>query len=213
MSIVNLFPTPILRTQMPNYNCEDFKRRLEPVFHQHDESVATGAELSGTGLEISTSTHGILFIHKQPELADVFDFINENIEAFWKEMKFVENPGIHYSWANKYYKGGYAKMHNHSPYLISGVFYVYQESDEMGNIYFQDPNEALLCTQPQNDERKLSQNSTVLQVRTGELILFPSYLKHGTYPNKTDIPRISIAFDVGFKGLDMFMKLQKRLNV
>lgn len=209
MSIVNLFPTRIYRVTMPNYDHADFMRRLEPYFHQFNEESATYAELSGTGKEISTSTHGMLYLHKDKELSDVWNFINEHIEIYWNELGLVASPGVHYSWANKYSKGGYAIMHNHSPYFISGCFYVYKESDEQGNIYFQDPNEALQSTLPQNDDFKLSQNSVEVSTRTGELVLFPSWLKHGVKPNKTDVPRISMAFDVGYRGMDLFIKLRK----
>jgi uncharacterized protein (TIGR02466 family) len=212
MSIVNLFPTKIFKTNMPGYDCENFKRRLEPFFHQFDEKTATYAELSGTGKEISTSTNGMLFLHKEKILSDVFDYINVQVEIYWKNLGLVETPGIHYSWANKYNKGGFAKMHNHSPYFVSGCFYVDKVSDDQGNIYFQDPNEALMSTLPQTDDFKLSQNTINLSTYTGDLVLFPSWLKHGVHENKTDIPRISIAFDVSYKGMETFMKLQKRLN-
>lgn len=209
MSIVNLFPTRIFKTVMPNYDCQDFMRRLEPYFHQFDEKSATYAELSGTGKEISTSTHGILYLHKEKNLADVWTFINEQIDIYWDELGLVEKPGVHYSWANKYNKGGHAIMHQHSPYFVSGCFYVYKESDEQGNIYFQNPNEALSATMPQNDDFKLSQNCQEVSTRTGDLVLFPSWFKHGVRENKTDIPRISIAFDVGYRGMDVFLRVQK----
>lgn len=212
MSIVNLFPTKIFKTSMPNYDCEGFKRRLEPFFHQFDEKTATYAELSGTGKEISTSTNGMLFLHKEKSLSDVFDYINSQVEIYWKELGLVGSPGIHYSWANKYSKGGYAKMHNHSPYFVSGCFYVDKTSDEQGNIYFQDPNEALMSTLPQNDEFKLSQNTISVSTYTGDLVLFPSWFKHGVYENKTETPRISIAFDVSYRGMDVLMSLQKQKN-
>lgn len=210
MSIVNLFPTRIYRATMPDYDHVDFMRRLEPFFHQFDKDTATYAELSGTGKEISTSTNGMLFLHKEKILSDVWDFINQHIEVYWKELGLVQSPGIHYSWANKYNNGGHAIMHNHSPYFISGCFYVYKESDEQGNIYFQDPNEALASTLPQDDEHKLSQNCQEISTRTGELILFPSWLKHGVRPNETEVPRLSLAFDVSYRGMDVLMKLQKK---
>lgn len=210
MSILNLFPVSVYKTTMVDYDHEDFMRRLEPFFHQFDEKTATYAELSGTGKEISTSTNGMLYLHKEPILSDVWDFVNNQIEIYWKELGLVESPGIHYSWANKYSNGGHAIMHNHSPYFVSGCFYVYKESDDQGNIYFQNPNEALMSTLPQDDEHKLSQNCIELSTYTGDLILFPSWLKHGVRPNKTNIPRISIAFDVSYRGMDTLMKLQKR---
>ena len=209
MSIVNLFPTPIYKVSMPNYDHADFMRRLEPFFYQFDETTATYAELSGTGKEISTSTNGILFLHKEKELLDVWEFVNEQIKIYWNKLGLVGNPGIHYSWANKYSNGGYAVMHNHSPYFVSGCFYVYKESDEQGNIYFQNPNEALMSTLPQNDSFKLSQNCQDLSTYTGDLVLFPSWFKHGVRPNTTNIPRISIAFDVSYQGMDFLMNLQK----
>jgi len=194
---------------MPDYDHADFMRRLEPFFYQFDETTATYAELSGTGKEISTSTSGILFLHKEKELLDVWEFVNKQVEIYWNELGLVGSPGIHYSWANKYSNGGYAVMHNHSPYIVSGCFYVYKESNEQGNIYFQNPNEALMSTLPQNDNFKLSQNCLDIPTYTGDLVLFPSWVKHGVRPNTTNTPRISIAFDVSYRGMDVLMNLQK----
>ncbi len=209
MSIINLFPTRIFKSAMPDYDHVDFMRRLEPYFHQFDEKTATYAELSGTGKEVSTSTNGILYLHKEKSLADVWGFINEQVAVYWREMGLIENPGVHYSWANKYNRGGHAIIHHHSPYFVSGCFYVYKESDEQGNIYFQNPNEALMATLPQNDDFKIPQNCQEVSTRTGDLVLFPSWFKHGVKENQTDVPRISMAFDVGYKGMDVFLKLQK----
>ena len=41
---------------------------------------------------------------------------------------------------------------------------------------------------------------------TGTLLLFPGWLKHGIRPNKTDVPRVSLSFDIIFDRLQYSLR-------
>ena len=209
--MLEIFPTRILKASMPNYNREETIALIEPFFAQVDSKNATGIQLSGTGNDISTSTNGLLYLHKEKSIAHITEFIKQQVEVYWRESKFLNLPEIQYMWANKYFKNGFAAMHNHSPHILTGVFYISMENDDQGRIVFQDPNEAILCTQPQCHEDRVAQNSYSLSIRSGDILVFPSWLKHYTQPNKTDDPKISMAFDINFKGMELMRKLAATL--
>jgi uncharacterized protein (TIGR02466 family) len=193
---------------MPNYNREDMIRLLEPYFNMYIEKTATGVKLSRTGKDTSTSTNGVLDLHKKPEFANLVNFINQTLAETWELYELKHFPEITYMWANKTFNGGWIDLHNHSPNMFSGVFYVDMESDEMGNIFFQNPNHPLLAMQPQTDPNRNAMNTDTVKVRSGDLIIFPSWLNHGVHENTTDNTRMSIAFDITFKGLTLLNRLK-----
>ena len=77
----------------------------------------------------------------------------------------------------------------------------------MGNLYFGNPNELIWQTQPLSESRRHENRYTEFDGRTGDLILFPSWLQHGIKQNLTDVPRYSIAANFELKGLKMIKKI------
>jgi uncharacterized protein (TIGR02466 family) len=88
---------------------------------------------------------------------------------------------------------------------LTGVFYLVNEPG-MGDIYFEDPNEDLLGMQPLSDDRRYTNKYATVEVATGDLMIFPGWLKHATHPNTTDQTRIVIPFEISFRGADIYQK-------
>ena len=108
-------------------------------------------------------------------------------------------PYITQSWLNYTKSDQFHHKHNHPNSLISGVFYISADK-EVDSITFYKPSP---------DERiKLHItkynpfNSTILSfpVETGNIFLFPSSLIHGVQKKKGNNIRISLSFNVFFKG-------------
>lgn len=86
-------------------------------------------------------------------------------------------------------KNGRALSHNHPAGCLSGVLYVATPAvtAEAG---------ALLMPLPPAGVDGWPWPTRALVPCAGELILFPSYVRHATLPHDSDDPRISIAFDI-----------------
>lgn len=95
-------------------------------------------------------------------------------------------------WAIRLHRGGYHLNHVHPSGWLSSAFYVHAPADTQdpvarsGWIKFGEPR---YPTPGVGWER-------MVQPRAGLLILFPSYMWHGTMPISTDEPRVTIGADV-----------------
>ena len=108
-------------------------------------------------------------------------------------------PYITQSWLNYTKSDQFHHQHNHPNSYASGVFYISADK-EVDSITFYKPNV--------EDRIKLHVikhnpfNSTTLRfpVETGNVFLFPSRLIHGVDRKKGTNTRISLSFNVFFKG-------------
>ncbi|MBL8269007.1 putative 2OG-Fe(II) oxygenase, partial [Steroidobacter sp.] len=95
-------------------------------------------------------------------------------------------------WAIRLRRGGYHLNHVHPSGWLSSAYYVHAPADtedsvaRSGWIKFGEPR---YSTPGVSAER-------MIQPRAGLLILFPSYMWHGTMPITTDEPRVTIGADV-----------------
>jgi uncharacterized protein (TIGR02466 family) len=85
--------------------------------------------------------------------------------------------------------------YSHPGYTISGIYY-YRVSAEQGGLGFNNPNP--IVYNAGFPEGRTSPQSIELIPSDGDIILFPSWLQHGTYENTSDEERISIAFNIDF---------------
>jgi tetratricopeptide (TPR) repeat protein len=96
------------------------------------------------------------------------------------------------AWSTVLRGDGHEATHVHPSAWLSGVYYVAvppAESDHAGAIGFEHVFEI-----PGRDMSGFP--SWQLQPREGELLLFPSYFAHRTWPTGSPAPRITVAFDV-----------------
>jgi uncharacterized protein (TIGR02466 family) len=146
-------------------------------------------------------------LHKNDLFLPIVNFMNQKVSEYWNLLEYSKDYPIEITgmWANRYDRK-HERPHDldvDGPAIITAVFYVHKESAEMGNLYFGNPIELLWQTQPLSEFRRHENRYTEFDGRTGDLILFPSWLQHGIRPNKTDISRYSIAANYELKGLKM----------
>lgn len=118
---------------------------------------------------------------------------NEAIKDSW-DVNLV----IHNMWTTIYPEKSFVPEHTHAGYLLSGVYYA-KAHEGCGDILFHDPawvaKSMLLgggSTFPIKGTRE--QRSP----KTGDLIIFPSWLPHSTQPNETNEDRIIVSFNFVF---------------
>ena len=94
-------------------------------------------------------------------------------------------------WANVNGKGDWNMMHNHMPEDISGIYYVKVPDDSHGTLVLKDPRGVYIS--PQIDQ---TPNHLYIEPEENVLFMFPSFLDHIVFPNKSNEDRISIAFNI-----------------
>lgn len=203
----DIFPTPIWVGNFFNKTIIDRAIELAYAFRSETDDAALVSEawddrivtadknkfeekgvtsFATTNLLEDSRWHGIAqYLHKASELmlSDTWD---------------VKGMSLFNLWTTIYPRGGYVPAHIHSCFAVSGVFYLKAFKD-CGNIVFQDPswvaktaNNQGTTTFPTGGTRQ--EHSP----KTGDLLLFPSWLPHWTKQNKTDEDRIILSFNLQF---------------
>tara|TARA_R100000322_G_C5404824_1_gene182299 strand:+ start:219 stop:815 length:597 start_codon:yes stop_codon:yes gene_type:complete len=120
--------------------------------------------------------------------------------------KIFEEQDIQYErfeitsmWANVLKTNENFHAHTHANNYLSGVYYVQTKNT---HINFLDPRPQSNVIRPAVKNYNIL-NSSVLLLAANEnkLILFPSWLQHYVSSNKDKEPRISVSFNIMFKGI------------
>ena len=130
----------------------------------------------------------------------LFKEIEKGIKLYLKEHNYnldILDIYITKAWASLTKKGELIAEHNHKAGHYSISYYV--EAKDQGNIYF-NKEESLGLPIPSSYDCYTEDNQHNIDYisypsRTGELIIFPSNMIHGTEVNQQENPRISIALD------------------
>ena len=152
-----------------------------------------------------TQTNGYLFRLKHPLLrvletqirravcAAIADFPQDPSHPFWgRRIVQPEGDGFRFAgaWSVRLKSEGYHTNHIHPQGWISSALYVAlpqemgDEHDTAGHIQFGAPLDLPLPPQ------------RIVRPEVGTLVLFPSYMWHGTVPFTSQQPRITVAFDL-----------------
>ena len=101
-------------------------------------------------------------------------------------------------WTTIYPKGGYIPVHNHSPYLLSGVCYL-QTPENCGKLVFQDPSWVGKANTPFTQSTfPILGTQQKITPKAGDMFLFPGWLPHWTEGNQSDQDRIILSFNMVF---------------
>ena len=181
--LIQLFPKPVL---IANYH-KDFSKELEYVKSlEHKLNEKSQTEYA----KQSTNT----FLLDEPELASIREFIEAYLKFYVHNvLECTDELVITQAWSNICEKGKKHHEHVHPNSIVSGVFY-FQINENLPPIEFRNPNTHSfnLNIQKQNN---FNSATFLLPLNSGELILFPSNLTHSVPENKSDLPRISLAFN------------------
>jgi len=141
-------------------------------------------------------------LHLDKRFKALFDELKKHISRYVSLMGFdssIFDTHITKSWVTISQKSQFIPMHRHTASHFSLSYYV--RAEDMGNLYAQESlnaGEQVGLFVPSEYLTLNEYNFTRFDVEatTGKLVLFPSSLPHGTYPNEQDVSRISISADI-----------------
>ena len=173
-----------------------------PIYHQSlDTDVTTSLEeleLKGVynddyhqdnDMQFSTFNECTNILHREEgfNLANLFigyaqsyvKSINEDIDV--SQMRIVD------SWFNKYAKDGFVGWHDHG-YIPNTISMVYYMNIHDGDLHFKSPNPfdigfPSFLTSPMTD------SEIIIKPKPGDLVMFPSWLKHKSTRNTKGLKR------------------------
>lgn len=178
--LLQLFATPLLITKYEG----DISKELKFIEKLKYYSNGSNGNFR--------STDSYLF--KKKPLKKIKDFCKASVDIFVKEvLQSTDNLMITQSWANKNPKGSIHHEHLHPNSIISGVMY-FRLDKHLPPIKFSKTHISMLKLN--YDKYNLLNSETFyLPAVAGELILFPSYLKHSVPINTADDVRVSMSFN------------------
>ena len=134
------------------------------------------------------------YLLRNEEFKNIKTFLSESVDKFTKNvLNSKQRLVITQCWANRNPKGSRHHEHVHPNSIISGVMY-FQINEKLPPIQFAKTNQDAMKLDPEKYNH-VNSESFMLPCKPGELILFPSSLKHSVPINQGDEDRISISFN------------------
>ena len=134
------------------------------------------------------------YLLRNEELKNVKNFLGESVDKFTKNvLHSKQRLVITQCWANRNPKGSKHHEHVHPNSIISGVMY-FQINEKLPPIQFSKANQDGMKLDPIKYNH-VNSESFLLPCKPGELILFPSSLKHSVPINQGNEDRISVSFN------------------
>jgi|TARA_X000001382_G_C3111771_1_gene160164 uncharacterized protein (TIGR02466 family) len=124
-----------------------------------------------------------------------FNSLQVNLNIFFNNLKYKNvDYFITKSWVAYTEKGEHISAHDHGASHFSFVYYVLKNNNH-SSITFYEPNQRFYMPEATewNDQ---NHQSILIKNEPGQLIIFPSSLKHGTQKTEESSPRISISGDI-----------------
>ena len=192
--IEGIFQTPIYRTTITqNFS----KKQLSFIDNNKLQSQNEKTTRNKSG-NITSSNKNIL---DQPVFKNIKQELELIIEDYVEKIIVPSNnitPYITQSWLNYTEPGQFHHTHAHANSLVSGVLY-FNCHETLDKITFYS-NRYDTIKPKTNKFNHFNSESWWFEVKTKQVILFPSSLTHGVDVKEGNNTRISLAFNVFIKG-------------
>ena len=181
-----LFSIPVYQNKI-NIDC----KKLETLAYEEQKKDTIGRCKSNNGYQTNDLDFNIYKF--------LFDEVSKHAEEFFKCFNHKVDLKYLNAWINISGNKDFNRLHNHQQSIISGVVYI-RVPDNSGNIIFENPNLAIEYVHPTEELTSLNNyNSPEWFIKSiaGEILMFPSYLRHYVQENKSNKDRISLSFNLG----------------
>ena len=178
--LLMVFPTPV---QIYKYE-DSIEKELK-----HIESLEWKSQLANHNFRSKDS-----YLTKHEQLKEIVLFFKECVEDYCNTIiNSDQRLAITQLWANRNPKGSKHHEHVHPNSIISGVFYLRQDP-KLPPIQFSKGKQDGMKLDPIN-YNNYNAETFLLPCTAGELILFPSNLRHSVPTNMGEEERISLSFN------------------
>ena len=182
-----LFATPFWQTQVKGVDNESIKKYC---YEMRDKTE--GVVVSNRG-----GWHSKEILQPIPnELQNFFNQVQGWANNYCAQITGITDLVIGNWWVNINPKYTYNRTHDHQKSILSGVYYVDCEGENIGNLIVErNDNMEFFADKYINKSPICLSNFTMLPY-TGFLLMFPAWTYHSVEMNMEDRDRISIAFNL-----------------
>ena len=134
------------------------------------------------------------YLLRNEEFKNIKNFLKESMDKFTTNvLNTKQRLVITQCWANRNPKGSQHHEHVHPNSIISGVMY-FQINEKLPPISFTKDKQDGMKLNPEKYNH-MNSETFMLPCKPGELILFPSSLRHSVPTNHGEEDRISVSFN------------------
>ena len=182
----NLFPNPLWQIQIKGVDNDAIK---EYCYHLKDNTE--GVEISNRG-----GWHSKEILEPLPDaLNELFSNFLGFVNDYCAQITGLNNLMLGNFWVNINQKYDYNRTHDHQNSILSAVYYVDAEGDDIGNFVAERDDTAEFFLGSYKNVSGFTGTSFAITPLTGFAFLMPSWVLHSVEQNLTDRDRISIAFN------------------
>jgi uncharacterized protein (TIGR02466 family) len=136
-------------------------------------------------------------LHRRDELRELVRCVERGVASILRFLRIGYDAfEITACWATVLAKGAAHRAHSHPNNFLSGVYYVRTEPGA-DRINFHDPRPQVAVIRPPVVELTAENaDQVVVQVRSGTLLLFPSWFVHSVDVNPNEAERVSVSFNI-----------------
>jgi len=199
--IVNIFPVTILDATLDDSNNINsmLVPKLYELFNTIDSKRMLSHDWKDFVLTDKPSKSGYSSFNDN-DLSTNFDFkfffdkLSILVTEFLSQLGYTGRWKFENAWSNIYPADAFVPLHDHRGMHWSGVYYV-EAAEHCGDLILVDPKEYALANEPENTMYR-GNNDFRVEPTPGKVLIFPSYIKHETAPNKSNSDRIIISFNI-----------------
>ena len=178
--LLMVFPTPV---QIYKYE-DSIEKELKYI-----ENVEWLPQVANGNFKTKDS-----YLTKHEQLKNLISFFKECIDDYCNAIiNSDQRLAITQLWGNRNPKGSKHHEHVHPNSILSGVFYLRQDP-KLPPIQFSKSNQEAMKLDPRKYNH-YNAETFLLPCTSGELILFPSSLRHSVPVNMSEEERISLSFN------------------
>ncbi len=182
----NLFPNPLWQIQIKGVDNDAIK---EYCYHLKDNTE--GVTISNRG-----GWHSKEILEPLPDaLNELFSNFLGFVNDYCAQITGLNNLMLGNFWVNINQKYDYNRTHDHQNSILSAVYYVDAEGDDIGNFVAERDDTAEFFLGSYKNVSGFTGTSFAITPLTGFAFLMPSWMLHSVEQNLTDRDRISIAFN------------------
>lgn len=185
---IHLFP-PLIYKFKYEFNLAELQPKIDHLFSlvEKNSSLETGDALSTVSVDQALQPHTWM------ELSGFQNWLGGKIAEIRNINEFVNGYSeVTQSWCNRHGLGGETLEHTHTFGTFVASCYI-KAPPNSGNIEFKDPLEYHKTSFPIIPEISLYKE---VPVETGDVCIFPGWLKHRVQPSRTTEERIVMTFNI-----------------
>lgn len=188
-SVRSIFPSPVAVIHLPNSLEKEitFLKSLPMMCDNDPDAVSPDMSVNKRVLNY-------------PELSNLKELIRSYVFDFMHHVLAVDGEvAITQSWVNKNRPNEHTPSHMHANSMVSGVFYLDVPNGAHIMFHKEAPYGTYVLDFPINEDRgnysAFAHTYHQVNVKSNDLVLFPSMLYHSVPPNKSNLNRYCLAFN------------------